>query len=233
VNDLFIGGFIGFPKLARLNREATLSEKIDGTNAQVFITPISKDSQDPSCLDYWYGPDASTWGIYAGSRTRWIHPGDDNYGFAVWVKANVEALKKLGPGRHFGEWWGRGIQRNYGLTERRFSLFNAGRWVCSQVDSQLPGVYEVKALEDGTLVTAPGPECCYVVPTIWRGNFDLFDCRAAVEMLRNHGSFAVPGWKTPEGIVVYHEAAKQSFKVTLVGDESPKSLLTKPEPVRD
>jgi hypothetical protein len=236
--------FVAFPKLARLNREVCISEKIDGTNSQVFITPISKDSQDPFCLDYWYGPDASTWGIYAGSRTRWLQPGKpDNYGFAAWVKENIEELKKLGPGRHFGEWWGRGIQRNYGLSERRFSLFNAGRWVTAKVTGDgtvpvmdKPGVLEYKALPGdppGRGTTHPGPECCHVVPTIWRGNFDLFDCRAAVEMLRSHGSFAAPGWKTPEGIVVYHEAAKQSFKVTLVGDESPKSCLTKPEPVRD
>ena len=34
----------------------------------------------------------------------------------------------LVPGRHFGEWWGSGIQRGYGLDEKTFSLFNAYRW---------------------------------------------------------------------------------------------------------
>ena len=137
--------FQPFPKMARLNREMVISEKIDGTNAQVFITPISKDSQDPFCIAYWYGPDASTWGLYAGSRNRWLQPGkSDNYGFAAWVLANVEELKKLGPGRHFGEWFGRGIQRNYGLTERRFSLFNVARWVSSLYsDPTRPGVFMV------------------------------------------------------------------------------------------
>jgi hypothetical protein len=28
----------------------------------------------------------------------------------------------------------------------------------------------------------------------------------------------------PEGIVVFHEAAQQMFKVTIKGDEAPKSL---------
>jgi hypothetical protein len=63
-----------------------------------------------------------------------------------------------------------------------------------------------------------------VVPTIWRGTFSLFDVNAFVEMLRSHGSFAAPGFMQPEGIVVYHTAAKQCFKVTLENDASPKSL---------
>lgn len=235
--------FEPFPKMARLNREVVITEKIDGSNAQVFITPISKHSQDPFCLDYWYGPDASTWGIYAGSRTRWLQPEKnlDNYGFAAWVKENVEELKRLGHGRHFGEWWGQGVQRNYGLTEKRFSLFNVGRWFplhdsrsCGDAfklgDGQ-PGVFQLiphpeanPAICDLDPLEAEGPKCCHVVPTIWRGNFDIFDCRACLEMLRLHGSFAAPGWKTPEGLVIFHEAAKKCFKVTLDGDEKPKSL---------
>ena len=100
--------FTEFPKMARLSREVIVTEKIDGTNAQVCI-----------------GEDGS---MLAGSRTRWITPQDDNHGFAAWVEAHREELLTLGPGRHFGEWWGSGIQRGYGLKEKRFSLFNARRW---------------------------------------------------------------------------------------------------------
>ena len=78
--------FIPFPKIARLSRLAIVSEKIDGTNAQVLIT---EDGD-----------------IFAGSRSRWITPEDDNYGFARWVEGNKDTLLKLGPGRHMGEWWG-------------------------------------------------------------------------------------------------------------------------------
>src|ERR1700744_4152565 len=85
--------------------------------------------------------------ISAQSRNRLLTPGkNDNYGFAGWVEENKEELFKLGPGHHFGEWWGKSIARNYGLDERRFSLFNVKRWV-----------------EDTK------PSCCHVVPVIYAG----------------------------------------------------------------
>ena len=68
--------------------------------------------------------------IYAGSRTRWITPQDDNYGFAGWVERNSGELTKLGEGHHFGEWWGLGIQRKYNKKEKTWSLFNVSRWNC-------------------------------------------------------------------------------------------------------
>ena len=71
--------FQGFPKIARLSREVIVTEKLDGTNAQVLI-----------------GEDGS---IRAGSRSRWITPQDDNYGFAKWVAENEAELWKLGPGQ--------------------------------------------------------------------------------------------------------------------------------------
>lgn len=36
------------------------------------------------------------------------------------------------------------------------------------------------------------------------------------------GSYAAPGFKNPEGIVIYHTAAKTLFKKTIVGNEKPK-----------
>jgi hypothetical protein len=85
-----------------------VTEKLDGTNAQVHITDDGR--------------------IFAGSRNRWITPDADNFGFARWVAEHEEELRALGPGSHYGEWWGSGIQRRYGLDEKRFSLFNVGRW---------------------------------------------------------------------------------------------------------
>lgn len=76
--------FAEFPKIARLSREIIVTEKVDGTNAQVFI-----------------GEEGT---VLVGSRNRWITPKDDNFGFAAWVEANKDAILKLGPGRHFGEW---------------------------------------------------------------------------------------------------------------------------------
>ena len=110
--------FREFPKIARLSREMIITEKIDGTNAQILIT---EDGQ-----------------ILTGSRNRWITPQDDNYGFAKWVEENKQEILKLGVGRHFGEWWGGGIQRGYNLPkgEKRFSLFNVSRWALYGTEPQ-------------------------------------------------------------------------------------------------
>lgn len=172
--------FTPFPKIARLSREIIVTEKIDGTNAQVFI-----------------GEDGS---IRAGSRNRWVTPADDNYGFAKWVEANADELRELGPGRHFGEWWGQGIQRNYSLTEKRFSLFNVSRWGEER------------------------PACCHVVPVLYRGDFTQSAWGKALGDLAKDGSVAAPGFMKPEGIIVFHVAANLGFKKTIDRDEEPKSL---------
>jgi hypothetical protein len=48
---------------------------------------------------------------------------------------------------------------------------------------------------------------------------------SALTMLRENGSFAAPGFNDPEGIVVYHTAARQTFKVTLENDEAAKGTF--------
>src|SRR5258706_10163296 len=101
--------FESFDKIARYSRDCTITEKIDGTNGCIYV---SEDGLE----------------IMAGSRSRWITPKEDNFNFARWVEENREELLKLGPGRHFGEWWGCGIGRRYGIDGKRFSLFNTFRW---------------------------------------------------------------------------------------------------------
>jgi len=186
-----VSEFEEFPKMARLSRRVVITEKIDGTNAQVFI-----------------GDDGS---MKFGSRTRWITPEDDNYGFAKWAHENREELLKLGPGRHFGEWWGAGIQRRYGLSEKRFSLFNVQRWGDASVR----------------------PACCHVVPVLFDGNFDTTAANGCIDELKVGGSVAAPGFMDPEGIVIYHTAANAGFKKTVKKDEMPKqqaAMLTSPNP---
>jgi hypothetical protein len=176
--------FVEFPKMARLSREVFITEKLDGTNASITIT---EDGQ-----------------FLTGSRTRWITPEDDNYGFARWAQENREELMKLGPGSHFGEWWGKGIQRNYSLTERRFSLFNVSRWADP----------------------ATRPTCCHVVPVLYQGQLEEFGVlkgvKVALATLKDSGSIAAPGFMKPEGIVVFHTAANLYFKKTLEKDEMSK-----------
>lgn len=176
--------FVEFPKIARLSRGMVVTEKIDGTNAQVHITEAGD--------------------IIAGSRTRWITPHDDNYGFAAWVEAHKSELAALGPGSHFGEWWGQGIQRRYGLMEKRFSLFNVGRWGQGSKDEALR------------------PACCHVVPVLFSGDFSVDVVDSAIRNLRDGGSVAVPGFMQPEGVVVFHVASRTLYKKTIEKDDEPK-----------
>lgn len=208
--------FTPFDKIPRLRRETIITEKIDGSNAQVCIVPVRDLVPDKAEAVYIDHPSvADPVAIFAGSRTRWVTPGKttDNYGFAAWVLANAQELRRLGPGAHFGEWFGAGINRGYGLTERRFALFNTSRW--------LPVVTGGVADSDtGELI-----RCCEVVPLIWRGPaLDTRDADNAVEMLRARGSFAVPGFMRPEGIVIYHVASQTLFKQTLENDAAPKGV---------
>lgn len=184
-----IPDFIEFPKMPRFSREVIVTEKIDGTNASIHFT------EDMELL--------------VGSRTRWITPQDDNHGFAKWAHEQRAELEKLGPGTHFGEWWGSGIQRGYGLTKghKIFSLFNSHRWADDEIR----------------------PLCCSVVPVLWNGLFDdttaIMNC---LESLKECGSIAASqagsNFMRPEGIVIFHTAGNFGFKKTIEKDEVPKSM---------
>lgn len=45
-----------------------------------------------------------------------------------------------------------------------------------------------------------------------------------VEDLRTNGSKVAPGFMKPEGIIIYHAAARSMFKVTLEKDDEPKGF---------
>lgn len=177
--------FLEFPKIPRLAREIIITEKIDGTNAQIAFSDEGE--------------------MFVGSRTRWITPDMDNHGFAKWAFEHESELRELGPGRHFGEWWGSGIQRGYGLEkgEKRFSLFNTSRW------------------------TETRPACCSVVPVLYQGPFHTDAADSALAVLRANGSVAAPWFMKPEGIVLFHIAGNFGFKRTLEKDDVPKSFAAK------
>lgn len=183
--------FVSYPKTPRLFRDIVISEKIDGTNSCVVI-----------------GEDGS---FRTGSRNRWITPESDNFGFARWCKEHFEELLTLGPGRHFGEFWGQGIQRGYGLTEKRFSLFNVSRWSDDAVE------------KDTGEPLSPRPACCSIVPVLYQGPFLTSAIQHCLETLAVEGSVASPRFARAEGIVIFHTAAQRPFKVLLENDDSPKS----------
>lgn len=208
--------FKAWPKTPRLNRNCIATEKIDGTNSAVIIEPMEHEgdyTNDALALvqapnDLWYA-------VYAQSRKRLLAVGKstDNFGFAAWVKEHaLELAVGLGEGYHYGEWWGGKIQRGYGLEEKRFSLFNVGRWHDTHDNT-------------GDFGDEPAPACCYVVPVIATGTNINAVAEGALAELEECGSFAAPGFDNPEGIVVYHTAARQTFKVTCEDDESPKGIF--------
>lgn len=171
--------FNEFPKMARLTRECIVTEKIDGTNAQICI-----------------GEDGS---FKVGSRTRWITPEDDNYGFAAWAYAHKDELMTLGTGRHFGEWFGSGIQRKYGISEKRFSLFNVQRWALFGTEPATLPTADPRVTRTQDVL----PECCGLVPVLYRGMFDTSAIDTCIHMLKTHGSYAAHGFMNPEGVVVF------------------------------
>jgi len=201
--------FTPWPKIARLNRDIIITEKINGTNAAVAITPVEDSEYDsPAGVIRTVDVPAGRFHVGAQSRTRLITPQQDNFGFAAWVREHAITLADtLGAGTHFGEWWGSGIQNGGGLPkgERRFSLFNTTRWddpLSYWKDDSVPGLR--------------------VVPTLYRGPFDQPRIEGVLNELSLNGSYASPGFMDPEGIVIFHTASNEMYKVTLKGDEAPK-----------
>lgn len=168
--------FVSFEKISRANKSfgCVITEKIDGTNAQIVIE------------------DGKIVGV--GSRSRWISPGKmtDNFGFAGWVERNEEELLKLGDGTHFGEWYGNSIQRAYGLSDKRFALFNSGRWSDPSVR----------------------PACTECVPVLYAGEFSRQVVHQIMRELAAEGSRHVPGFMKPEGIVIYIPGSRSLLKET-------------------
>lgn len=151
--------FKEFPKIEKYNLQCTITEKIHGTNACIVID--------------------GDW-IAAQSRTRFITPEDDNYGFAKWVFENASTLIEFfGDGHHFGEWYGLGINSGYGLKEKRFASFD---------------VY---------LNEKPGrPDRVDFVPVMHKGDFSPLIAYNSMDILKEKGSFLVKDFMRPEGIVI-------------------------------
>lgn len=170
--------FKPFQKIPRWSgtQHVFITEKIDGTNAQVVI--------NEDCTDF-----------MCGSRSRWITPEDDNYGFAGWCQRNREAVLSLGKGVHFGEWWGSGIQRGYGMREKKLSLFNTARWSTPE---------QLERLSKTPIE---------VVPLLYHGPLEKDTVDTIMADLREKGSRVAP-FGDPEGVVLYLPESRSLFKYT-------------------
>lgn len=195
--------FQPFPRLSRFSHGWQISEKLDGSNSQLYITPGADYAADSvkEQITAIVGPMM----IFTGSRNRLLRPGKttDNHGFAQFVKDNAQDLiEALGEGRHFGEWVGKGVnKRHYNLDHKRFVLFNTARWTGADL-----------------------PDRVDVVPVLFEGYADNPGTAAleAMEILQVDGSRYAPGFKDPEGVVMRHGPSGTLFKKTFDYDEQGK-----------
>lgn len=155
-----------FGKIPRLgNLNVVITEKLDGTNGVVWVSP------DKSLL-------------HAGSRNKWLTENDDNAGFYKFCTENAEALLRLDPGYHYGEFVGPGIQKNrYGLAEKQFFLF----------DTRLEERY------------ADHP-CIHTVPLIDTATFDNIK-------VPERGTLSKIGLSIVEGYMLYIPQLHQYIKI--------------------
>lgn len=207
--------FKSFGEIKRLTKiEFSITQKLHGTNAQVYIFPaftylecISFEEANKEAFIESYlqkypeyssiklmqnAGDINAVGVFGesldlvcGSRTRWIYPGDDNFGFAAFVHAHKqEFIEKLGPGKHFGEWCGPGINSGEGFKEKTFVLFNWNREYPNGLPPQT--------------VIVP-----VLVADAYHGDRGLWQTvDDTMKDLKENGSKAVPGFMRPEGVVV-------------------------------
>lgn len=190
--------FVKFNSIPRFYREWRVTEKIDGTNACVAIATLDGSGEPSADRLAIVHTSEGNLGVWAGSRSRWhgTEKATDNHGFAKWVAANCDDLAMLGPGYHFGEWWGQGIQRGYGLTEKRLTLF-----------------YPPRHGEIPDCISGLVPE---IVLAAWSDVNDLIHRTSGI--LTTFGSRVAPGYMNPEGIVIQHVPSRAVFKYTFDGD---------------
>ncbi len=158
---------------------------VHNSNASITIFEVVEQSGFQPLGNSYVNINDKTYFIRAASRTRWIFPGDDNYGFAAWVDANKVALiEKLGMGTHFGEWAGPGINSGEGLKVKTFTLFDYHRYPRDEA-----GNYDL-------------PENVTVVPVLYFGPIDMTKIDEVMADLKTNGSKLSPGFMRPEGVVV-------------------------------
>jgi hypothetical protein len=202
--------FIEWPKTQRLYRTIVVSEKLDGTNAAIHVEKLGDVAQITVATDDQVRVGSDVYRVTAQSRKRLIYPGKgpdggslDNYGFAAWVQSNAARLvETFGQGLHFGEYWGKGINRAYGIEGRRFSLFNTDKHkgLCADI---------------GGVQVEP-------VPVLYQGMFSDESIKGALADLAYNGSVAAPGFMNAEGVCVWHSQTRSVWKVTLDNNDAGK-----------
>jgi hypothetical protein len=193
--------FKEFNSIERLSGNIVITEKIHGSNAQILVAESSPGMTD----------------VKAGSRTRWLTLDDDNYGFARKVHENFgEISTALGLGRHYGEWYGLGINSGYHLKEKRLALFNTHRWADPYKQGLLPSWVDV-------------------VPVLYQGPWREGIITETMTKLKLEGSAISKGFMKPEGVVIRFDRNGAMFKHVFDPEESawkgtPKEKGVIPQP---
>jgi hypothetical protein len=216
-----VSEFRKYPSIPRYRKDIQVTEKIDGTNAAIIILNEQQMQEAGTNVDHvpsdelYVNEAGSLLHVVAQSRSKLIYPGKqtDNHGFAGWVREHKDELASLlGDGYHYGEWWGSGINRGYGLKngEKRFSLFNPDRYKYLRRPNY----------ENDLLSTVPvlyqGPAYLPYTPADSQTRDAV---EYAMQKLRETGSRAAEGYDNPEGVVVFHTASRSLYKVTYEYDE--------------
>lgn len=200
--------FQPWPKTPRLFRDIVITEKIDGANSAVIIERV-EDTSDREGVIVFQEVDDILYAVGAQSRNRLIFPGKttDNHGFAQFVEENAKKLVELlGEGRHFGEWWGKGIQGRYHAQFKGFALFNTEKH---------DGLYTW--FRD----TSIGDVLVEAMPVLYKGPYSEQKIREVLSELNTNGSVVSP-FGPAEGIVVFHTQSRKVYKVTLDNNDKGK-----------
>ncbi len=154
------------------------------TLEQTEITVTEKLHGTNGSLHTYWDDEMKDWNLKVGSRERWITPEDDAMGLATWALSEPyrsQIMERLGPGRHYGEWVGRNIVNGgLPLPEKRFVLFS----VLGYVDIPLPDRVDITSL-------------------LYRGPWDPAKIEEIMLEMKEKGSFYLPGYMRPEGIVIH------------------------------
>src|ERR1035437_996109 len=211
--------FESFPDIKKLGTAVLfITQKIHGANAQIFIyrdykvlETVKADAKIEEYQDTYpgvelglelYDPSNSLLverftNLACGSRSQWVSPGKDNYGFDEMVYANKQAfIDTLGLGRHYGEWAGPGINSGEGLKTKTFVLFDHWKYPPER----------------------PLPPNTVVVPVLYSGPFDMAKVQECMDDLKANGSKLVPGFTRPEGCVVRIKGDR--YKVVFNAEET-------------
>lgn len=195
--------FKSFPDVKQIGKAAiTITQKLHGTNAQIVVTRIYPEADLISTEET-----VPKYEVRAGSRNRWLTVDDDNFGFAKYVEENKQSIiELLGEGTWYGEWVGPGINSSEGLKEKTFAIFNIAR------------------IED-----KPLPPRMIGVPLLYKGEFSSEAIQEAFDTLREKGSALVPGYMSPEGIVVHLLGTDLRFKKVFKAEETAWKKPARPQ----